>query len=59
VGKTSGRISAKRLLPTARAAGYAGSARNFHRLVAVLKQSWRRDHHRGRRQAVWSPGEHW
>jgi hypothetical protein len=29
VEKTSGRISAKRLLPQARAAGYAGSARNF------------------------------
>ena len=34
VEKTSGRISAKRLLPQARAAGYAGSARNFRRLVA-------------------------
>src|SRR5450755_1867849 len=41
VGKTSGRISAKRLLPAARAAGYAGSARNFRRLVAECKQaSW-------------------
>ena len=29
VEKTSGRISAKRLLPAARAAGYAGSPRNF------------------------------
>ena len=34
VKATSGRISAKRLLPAARAAGYAGSARNFRRLVA-------------------------
>jgi transposase len=58
VEKTAGRISAKRLLPAARAAGYAGSARNFRRLVAVAKQAWRRDHHRGRRPAVWSPGEH-
>ena len=58
VGKTQGRISAKRLLPAARAAGYAGSARNFRRLVAAQKQLWRRDHHRGRRPAVWSPGEH-
>ena len=58
VDKTSGRISAKRLLPAARAAGYAGSARNFRRLVAVQKQLWRRDHHRSRRPAVWSPGEH-
>ena len=27
-------------------------------LVAAQKQVWRRDHHRGRRPAVWSPGEH-
>jgi transposase len=57
VAKTSGRISAKRLLPEARAAGYAGSARNFRRLVATAKSDWRRDHHRGRRPAVWSPGD--
>src|SRR5580704_6011659 len=42
----------------ARAAGYAGSPRNFRRLVAVQKQEWRREQHRGRRPAVWSPGEH-
>ncbi|MDQ2876582.1 MAG: helix-turn-helix domain-containing protein, partial [Actinomycetota bacterium] len=47
VEKTAGRITAKRLLPAARAAGYAGSPRNFRRLVAVQKQVWRRDHHRG------------
>ena len=35
VEKTQGRISAKRLLPKARAAGYVGSARNFRRLVAI------------------------
>jgi transposase len=58
VEKTSGRISAKRLLPAARAAGYAGSARNFRRVVAAAKQAWRREHRRGRRPAVWSPGEH-
>jgi transposase len=58
VEKTQGRISAKRLLPAARAAGYAGSERNFRRLVAGQKQAWRREHHRGRRPAVWSPGEH-
>ena len=58
VEKTAGRISAKRLLPAARAAGFAGSDRNFRRLVAQAKQAWRRDHHRGRRPAVWSPGEH-
>ncbi len=32
VEKTSARIPAKRLLPAARAAGYAGSPRNFRRL---------------------------
>ena len=58
VAKSKGRISAKRLLPAARAAGFAGSPRNFRRLVAAKKQAWRRDHHRGRRPAVWSPGEH-
>ena len=58
VEKTSARISAKRLLPAARAAGYAGSPRNFRRLVAAEKQAWRREHRRGRRPAVWSPGEH-
>jgi transposase len=58
VTKTAGRISAKRLLPAARAAGYAGSPRNFRRLVAAAKQAWRTDHHRGRRPAVWSPGEY-
>jgi transposase len=57
VDKTAGRISAKRLLPEARAAGYAGSARNFRRLVAEAKTEWRRTHHRGRRPAVWSPGD--
>jgi hypothetical protein len=58
VKASSGRISAKRLLPAARAAGYAGSARNFRRLVAECKQAWRTEHHRGRRPAIWSPGEH-
>jgi transposase len=57
VVKTAGRISAKRLLPEARAAGYEGSARNFRRVVAKAKSDWRREHHRGRRPAVWAPGE--
>jgi transposase len=57
VRATSGRISAKRLLPQARAAGYAGSARNFRRLVADAKAAWRQGHHRGRRPGVWAPGE--
>lgn len=55
---TKGRISAKRLLPAARAAGFTGSARNFRRLVAGAKVEWRREDHRGRRPAVWAPGEY-
>ena len=35
VEKSHGRISAKRLLPIARTAGYQGSPRNFRRLVGV------------------------
>jgi transposase len=58
IEKTKGRITAKRLFPAARAAGYEGSARNFRRLVASRKALWRRENHRGRRPAVWSPGEH-
>ena len=58
VERTKGRISAKRLLPAARAAGYAGTARNFRRLVATRKALWRNENHRGRRPAVWSPGRH-
>lgn len=58
VAATKGRISAKRLLAAARTAGYEGSARNFRRLVADAKAEWRRGHHRGRRPAVWAPGEH-
>lgn len=58
VKKSEGRMSAKRMLPAARAAGYDGSARNFRRLVADAKVLWRNEHHRGRRPAVWSPGEY-
>jgi transposase len=58
VEKSQGRISAKRMLPLAKAAGYRGSARNFRRLVAEAKLLWRNEHHRGRRPAVWSPGEY-
>jgi len=57
IESSKGRISAKRLLPTARAAGYAGSARNFRRLVATQKALWRKGGHRGRRPAVWTPGD--
>lgn len=57
VRKTKARISAKRLLPLARAAGYDGSARNFRRLVAAAKADWHRASHRGRRPGVWAPGD--
>jgi transposase len=57
VKKTKARISAKRLLPAARAAGYLGSPRNFRRLLADEKAAWRVDHHRGRRPGVWEPGD--
>ena len=56
IAKTKGRITAKRLLPAARAAGYEGSARNFRRLVAETKVLWRNEHHRERRPAVWVTG---
>jgi transposase len=58
IAETKGRMSAKRLLPLAVAEGYGGSGRNFRRLVAAAKGEWRRAHHRGRRPAVWTPGEH-
>ena len=58
VEKSKGKITAKRLLPAVQAAGYVGSGRNFRRLVAAQKALWRSDNHRGRRPAVWSPGEH-
>ncbi|WP_459986876.1 DDE-type integrase/transposase/recombinase, partial [Nocardioides sp. AN3] len=53
------KISAKRLLPLARAAGYDGSDRNFRRLVAEAKREWRIKQARagGRRPAIWTPGE--
>ena len=41
VAKLHARVSAKRLLPAARVAGYAGSSRNFRRLVAAEKRAWR------------------
>jgi transposase len=55
---TGGRGEAKRLLPIARAAGYAGSERNFRRLVAEVKRQVRGEIGRHqRRPAVWVPGE--
>ncbi len=58
IEKSAGRISAKRLLPIARAAGYEGSPRTFRRLVAQSKELWRSENHRGRRPALWSPGQY-
>ncbi len=60
IDETKGKISAKRLLPTARAGGYAGSDRNFRRLVAQERSKYRQRQAiaRSRRPAVWSPGEH-
>ena len=55
VARTSGRISAKRLLPEARAGGYIGSARNFRRLVATAKRDWRSGHHPTTKQNTNSP----
>jgi transposase len=57
IARTKARISAKRLLPMAAAAGYTGSPRNFRRLVAAEKKAWRAAHGRQRRPAVWMPGE--
>ncbi len=54
---TDGRLSAKRLLPACRAAGYAGSARHFRRAVAEARAEHRRDR---RVYRPWQPvpGEH-
>jgi transposase len=57
VEKTEGKITAKRLLPVARAAGYVGSDRNFRRLVAEEKAKWKKKRVRGRRPGVWVPGD--
>jgi hypothetical protein len=57
VEATDGRISAKRLLPVARKAGYTGSPRNFRRAVAAAKLTWRRNR-RTYRPWVPVPGEH-
>lgn len=57
VKASDGRISAKRLLPVCRAAGYTGSARNLRRAVARAKAAWRRDR-RTYRPWVPVPGEH-
>jgi transposase len=57
VRASDGRITAKRLLTTARAAGYSGSERNFRRAVADAKAAWKRQR-RTYRPWVPVPGEH-
>ncbi|HKV32584.1 MAG TPA: IS21 family transposase [Candidatus Dormibacteraeota bacterium] len=57
VEATDGRISAKRLMPVARAAGYSGSARNLRRVVAKMKSDWRQKR-RVYRPWVPTPGQH-
>lgn len=57
VKATDGRITAKRLLPVARAEGYAGSARTFRRAVAAQKVLWRK-HRRVYRPWVPECGQH-
>lgn len=56
VRQSDGRISAKRLLPTAQAAGYTGSARSFRRAVAIAKADWQRQR-RTYRPWVPTPGQ--
>jgi transposase len=51
VEKSKGKMSAKRMLRIARAAGYQGSARNFRRLVAEQKVLWRNANRHQRRPA--------
>ena len=55
IDDTSGKISAKRLLPQVQAAGYAGSDRNFRRLVAQERSKYRQLQAwaGARRPAVW------
>lgn len=57
VKATDGRITAKRLLPIARAAGYTGSTRTFRRAVAAQKVLWRK-HRRVYRPWAPEPGQH-
>ncbi|HET8657690.1 MAG TPA: IS21 family transposase [Micromonosporaceae bacterium] len=57
VKATDGRITAKRLLPLVRAAGYTGSARTLRRAVAVQKSRWKRTR-RVYRPWTPEPGQH-
>lgn len=57
VRASAGRISAKRLLPVVRGAGYSGSSRSLRRAVAEAKAVWRKER---RVYRPWVPlvGEH-
>jgi transposase len=55
--QTDGRISAKRLLPVAQAAGYTGALRTFQRTVREVKAAWKLAR-RNYRPWVPTPGEH-
>jgi transposase len=57
VKSTDGRITAKRLLPIVRAAGYTGSARTLRRAVAVAKARWKKAR-RVYRPWTPEPGQH-
>ena len=52
VRASSGLITAKRLMPLAKAEGYRGSLRNLRREVARAKAGWRREQ---RRYRPWQP----
>lgn len=57
IAETRGKMTAKRLLPIARVAGYSGSARNFRRLVAEVREAYKITQGRHqRRPAIWVPG---
>jgi transposase len=58
VERTQGRISAKRLLPAARAAGYEGSDRSFRRAVAEAKAAYRQQRRRHFRPWLPLAGSH-
>lgn len=57
VRQTDGRISAKRLLPVAQAAGYTGALRSLQRTVKEAKAAWKLNR-RSYRPWLPIPGEH-
>ena len=60
IAETKGKMTAKRLLPIALAAGYSGSARNLRRLVAEIRKAYRVEQGRHqRRPAIWFPVPRW